>query len=131
VTSPTPTFPDLFRFIDANVESLDQLEILRVIGESPDKQWSAVELAKESQVRSAAIAGHLAALESRGLVKTTTQEAQLVCVYAPRTPELQNMLSQMLQLYRERPVTLIRMVSSRADERLKAFADAFRLGKEH
>jgi hypothetical protein len=43
---------------------------------------------------------------------------------------LQELVDRLLQLYRERPVTMIKMVYERAKDPLRKFADAFRLRKE-
>lgn len=42
-------FPEeIKKFIDANIESIEQLEILRVLGECPQREWSFAELAKDA-----------------------------------------------------------------------------------
>jgi DNA-binding MarR family transcriptional regulator len=120
---------EVLRFIETNVDSIEQLEILRLLGEQPERQWSAVNIAAESQIQVSAIGAELAALESRGLLKTMPIEGNLHCAYDVRTPEIEVSLKQLLQLYKERPVTLIKIVYARTD-RLKAFADAFRVRKE-
>ena len=48
----------------------------------------------------------------------------------PATPEVGDGLARLLQVYRERPVTLIRLASTRDFKALRSFADAFRLRKE-
>lgn len=110
---------------------MEQLEILRILGETPDVAHAVRDLARQAQIEDSAIAGHLAAMEQRGLLKTQTVEARAVCCHAPRTGELRDLVQRLLQLYRERPVTLIRLVYARTDERLKAFAESFRLRKEN
>jgi hypothetical protein len=69
-------------------------------------------------------------LEKRGLLRTQSQESSLVARFVQSTPELGTALRQLLQFYQERPVTLIKLTYARANERLKAFAEAFRLRKE-
>jgi DNA-binding transcriptional ArsR family regulator len=129
VTPIDPVPEELVRFIDANVESVEQLEILRNLGENPGKPWSADELAAASQTQPSRIGAHLTALESRGLLTTQTQDGRQVYRYGPRTVEAEKLLRQLLEFYKERPVTLIKIIYARADDRLKAFADAFRLRK--
>jgi DNA-binding transcriptional ArsR family regulator len=129
VNQPDSIPEDLLRFLDANVESIEQLEILRLLGESPTKAWLDQDLAAASQTRPDRIARHLTALEGRGLLKTQVQGSQTYCTLGPSTPEIAKLLSDLLRFYQQRPATLIRIVYARADERLKAFADAFRLRK--
>jgi len=124
-------FPEeVGRFLDANVEAVEQLEILRLLGEDPHREWSAADLGREVQVTPQVLAAHLAALQGRGLLQTITREANLFCCHCPATPELDGLLRRLLQVYRERPVTTINRVYSRARSMLQSFADAFRLRKE-
>jgi hypothetical protein len=123
-------FPeDVVRFLDSYVESIDQLEILRVLGESPDREWSAARLAAELQSPADKLSADVAALAGRGLVSTQTRGQELVCRYSPATRELGEQLRRLLQYYRERPVSMIKLVYARAADPLRAFADAFRLRK--
>jgi DNA-binding MarR family transcriptional regulator len=125
-----PLLEEVKRFLEANIESVDQLEILRLLGEDPHKEWQAEELAREAQTTPAAIAMHLAALHTRGLLGTRTQEIHLFCRYGPATPELAEKVERLLQVYRERPVTMIKLVYARSKDMLKTFAEAFRLKRE-
>jgi hypothetical protein len=126
IVDPIPE--EVKRFVEENIDSVDQLEILRILGESPEKEWNAADLAREVQTQ--AIASHLAVLHGRRLIATWTRGAEPFCRYGPGTPELENMMSRLLQVYRERPVTMINLVYARAKEVLRSFADAFRLKKE-
>ena len=124
-------FPeDVARFLYDNVESIDQLEILRVLGEDREKEWDSVALAAAVQAEPQAVRAHLTAMHARGLLTMTPRGAGLSCRYGVRTPELESMVGRLLQMYRERPVTMIKMVYERAKDPLRAFADAFRIRKE-
>jgi len=124
-------FPeDLARFLDSHVESIDQLEILRVLAEDQSREWTAVALATEIQAQPHGVTAHLNTLHARGLLSTETRGPDFVCRYHPATPELDALLSRLLQLYRERPVSMIKLVYARADGPVRALADAFRLRKE-
>lgn len=128
---PVNPFPEAVgHFLDANVETVEQLEILRLLGENPHKEWGIADLGREVQATPQAMAAHLTALEGRGLLLTLTRGTECFCRYGPRTPELEGRLAQLLQVYRERPVTTINRVYARAKSALQSFADAFRIRKE-
>ena len=113
-------FPeDVRRFLDEYVESIDQLEILRLLWEKPDTDWSAPALSVEVQAEPAAVTVHLTVSADRG--------AGLVYRYGPRNPELERRLQTMLQHYRERPVSMIKLVVARSKDPLRNFSDAFRV----
>jgi hypothetical protein len=116
----------LLRFLDANVDSIEQLELLRIVGESPGRQWTVQELAAKAQALPAAIT----VLEKRGLLQTQTVGQEVLCSAGIMTPETERLLNRLLQFYNERPVTLIKIVYAKVDDRLKAFADSFRIRKE-
>jgi DNA-binding MarR family transcriptional regulator len=128
VTEPFPA--DVVRFLDTFVESIDQLEILRVLGEDPARGRPVSALAAEVQATRVATAAHAAALRGRGLIATEGPEGDPVCRFAPASPELDALTRRVLALYRERPVSMIKYVYARAADPLRAFADAFRLRKE-
>lgn len=124
-------FPEEIKsFMDQYIDSIEQLEILRVLGQRPNEEWTATTLSREAQIKPQAIAAHLATLQARGLLSSSTHGQEVLWRCAPRTPELETGVRQLLQCYQERPVTMIRMVYARANEVLKTFADAFRIRKE-
>lgn len=116
-------FPEnVRRFIDERVASIDQLEILRLLWENPAAVWTEAALAAELQIPPAEAAAQLAALQARGLLR-----AGAPYQYGPRDPDLDGVLRLTLQHYRERPVSMIKLVAARAKDPLRSFADAFRV----
>ena len=127
MAEPIPA--DVVSFLDSHVESIDQLEILRILGEAPSQGWPVASLATEAQTSPHNIAAHLTALRDRGLLNFEGAGADSVWRYDPATPELAAIVLRVLQIYRERPVSMIKLVYARADDPLRAFANAFRLRK--
>jgi hypothetical protein len=123
-------FPEeIRRFLDGNIESIDQLEILRVLGEDPGRAWTAAELGAAVQAEPAAVSAHLAAMRGRGLLATEARGPDVVARHGP-APAVAELVGRLLQLYKERPVSMIKLVYDRAKDPLRNFADAFRLRKE-
>jgi hypothetical protein len=121
-------FPDeIRRFLDANIESIDQLEILRVLGENPTREFTAAVLAATISADPAAVATHLSAMHGRGLLTAETRGGEPVARYGPATAALGDLVGRLLQHYKERPVSMIKLVYDRAKDPLRSFADAFRL----
>jgi hypothetical protein len=123
-------FPEeIRRFLDGNIESIDQLEILRLLGEDPGREWTAAELAVAVQIEPAAVAAHLAAMRGRGLLAAEARGIDLVARHGP-APAVGELVGRLLQHYKERPVSMIKLVYERAKDPLRNFADAFRFRKE-
>lgn len=124
-------FPeDVARFMQDNIETIDQLEILRILGEDPGKEWDCTALAGEVQAGAQAVRAHVAAMSARGLLTMIVQGAVTSCRHGAATPELESLVGRLLNVYKERPVTMIKMVYQRARDPLRAFADAFRIRKK-
>ena len=66
-------------------------------------------------------------LSGGGLFAAETAGAGWACRYGPHNPEREALLQKVLQLYRERPVSMIKLVAARAKNPLRNFADAFRV----
>lgn len=125
-----PLPDEAVRFLDEHIDSIEQIEILRVLAEDPSREWGAADLAPAVQAAPDAVAAHLVAFGTRGLAATVVRGGATFGRYQPRTPELAALAARVLTLYRERPVTMIKYVYAKAAGRLKAFADAFKLRKD-
>ena len=124
---PIPS--DVKDFLYANIDSVDQLEVLRVVVSDPQKEHSALSLTQELQISPQAVEAHVNALAARGLLAITNQQP-LTCKNGPQSQELEAGVQELVRTYVERPVSLIKMVYERPKEQIKTFADAFRLKKE-
>ena len=124
-----PIPEDVRQFLDRSIESIDQLEVLRVLGDDRAAEWTVAKLGEVVQGDPAAIGGHVAALHARGLLAAEKRGADWVCRYGPRD-DLEPQVARLLQCYRERPVSMIKLVYARAKDPLRSFADAFRLRGE-
>jgi hypothetical protein len=128
VAEPFPE--DLDRFLEANIESVDQLEILRILSEDSGREWSIREVAGATHTVEQNAAQNVWALQSRGLLMAERRNPEVVCRYGASSSDLESLLQRQLQLYRERPVSMIRIIYARAADPLRKFSDAFRLRGE-
>lgn len=124
-------FPeDVRKFLESHIASVEQLEILRVLGEAPDREWSDEEIRGQVQVSEESVKAHLQSLQERGLLRSRRAEARIYCQYGAQSAKLAEQVRRLLELYRQRPVTMIRMVYERPSMSLREFSDAFRLRKK-
>jgi DNA-binding MarR family transcriptional regulator len=119
VTDPEPNrreqvfSAELRAFVKANIDSIDQLEALRILGNDPAREWKPADLAAELQIDGTAMVAHLAIAESRGLVMSHPHPDGASFRFAARTPEIATLIQALLRLYEQRPVSLIRLVYER------------------
>jgi hypothetical protein len=119
---------DFCRFLQTTIPAVDAAELLLLLRRTPETAATAAELAAKLRpsvpITESEAARYLETFQARGL--TSTDEGRRV-QYRPATEELR-MYGDMLALaYKERPVTLIRMIYALRDSRIQTFADAFKL----
>ena len=110
---------------------MDALEILILLVQHPDQDWTAEAIVGELRHDPDALPAVqrcLALFRAGGLLAPGEVGAVL---YRPATAELGATVASLVQAYNERPVTLIRTLYAIADSRkIQAFADAFRIRKD-
>jgi len=119
---------DFCRFLQTTIPAVDAAELLLLLRRRPETSWSAAGLAAELRpsvpIPDADAVKYLETFQARGLL--AVEEDRRVH-YQPASDELR-MYGDMLALaYKERPVTLIRMIYALRDSRIQTFADAFKL----
>ena len=112
------------RFLYQNIDSVEQLEVLLLIRQSPGRSWSPGDMARELYSHPSSILQRFHNLLGRGLLRETTPGH---FQYAPRSAELDRAVGLAADSYRERRVAVISLIASKPMENVKAFSDAFRL----
>lgn len=108
-----PVPDDVKQLIAGTVDSIDELEILRVLSESPDAAWDVDSLLRAADAEPATVAAAadvLAALCTRGLLSAEEADGRTRYRYGPVTREKAAAMTRLLALYRERPVSTIKAV---------------------
>lgn len=124
-----PLPEDVQQFLQSHIDSIEQLELLRVLGEAPTREWLDAELGGSVQVAADSLSAHLAALHGRGLLSRVRRDEQTLWKYGPASKDLELKVRRLLELYCQRPVSMIRLVYQRPASALRVFSDAFRLRK--
>jgi hypothetical protein len=125
-----PDFPEALRsFIRDNIPDVDAAELLLLLARNPERRFDLHTLL--SELDSAAVTGpiarkHLARFQERGLVVSTRASTYQ---YIPSSPQIDQAVRALTRVYNERPVTMVRMIYTLRDERIRSFADAFKIKK--
>jgi hypothetical protein len=124
---------DIHRFLHANIDSVEQLEVLLLLqrerdggerdGGERDGDWTAESAARVLYSQPSSIAGRLASLQAKGLVANSGAGYR----YAPKSDAVRDTVSRLAETYRERRVAVITVIASKPMENVRAFSDAFRL----
>jgi hypothetical protein len=125
-----PDFPDDLRaFLQEYISSVDAAELLVVLARDPTRGYrlgDAIAAMRPTVLSEPAARSYLIHFEAHGLV---TSEGGATYRYSPATPALDAAVRALTKAYNERPVTLVRTIYAPKDEKIRSFADAFRLKK--
>ena len=93
----------------------------------PGRLWDIETLVRELRGSLALVSESLRILGAAGLAAVGEAGA---CSYAPRTPELDELVSALVELYSQKPITILRTIFTSPDDKIKSFSDAFYLKKK-
>ena len=124
-------FSDEFcQFLQAAVPAVEAAELLLILRRDPARTLSFAEaaaaLAPGVVISEAEAARFLEAFQARGLVVI---DAERRVQYRGAEPAAAH-VATLEKVYRERPVTLIRVIYGLRDSKIRSFADAFRLKRK-
>lgn len=117
-------------FIAQYIDSVAQLEILLLLQTNRQQEWSADALARELRIEPTGAANELSQLAARRLL-TSIPGDPLKYRYDPHNESLDAAVVGVAQAYLVRRVTVISLIFSKPTDKLRVFADAFRIRKEN
>ena len=114
---------EILNFVRSSIGSVWALEMLLLVGDRPERAWPLDELVRELRSSPAAVAGAALALERAGLV---ANDGERGCRYRPVSPELDAIGEWVRKIYATKPATVIGAIFESSDDKLRAFAAAFK-----
>ena len=117
-------------FVIAHIDSVLQLEVLLMLFAQPDHGFGADDISRQMHLDAAWVAEQLAGLCAAGAL-TCTPPPNQVYRYQPARPEIDQAVRGLADAYAQRRVSVIGLIFSKPIDRLKSFADAFRLRKDN
>jgi DNA-binding MarR family transcriptional regulator len=116
------------KIIDA-IDSLQELQMLVVLMEDPDRWWDAGALATDTGNAPSVTRRTLDRLAARNLLDIRVTE-EVRFRYRPGTFALEEAGSAFLDAYHKNPIAVARMIAVRGTRPAKDFADAFRIRRD-
>jgi hypothetical protein len=125
-----PDFPDdLCNFMQRCTPSVEAVELLLLLARGPGQTRTAAELAhalRPTVVSESAVRDYLNGFVACGLVEKRPGGA---CAYSQPAADTASLVTALEKAYNERPVSLVRLIYALKDEKIRSFADAFKLRK--
>lgn len=127
--------PEVERLITEHINSVEQLEILLLLynhvreeGQAaPD--WTALTVSQELRIKEKTAAERLSDLAARGFLSVTASQPPQYR-YNPASAEQDETVGLLARAYSTQRVTIINYIFSREIDKLRTFAEAFRLRED-
>ncbi|MGH8316512.1 MAG: hypothetical protein ACREUL_00845 [Steroidobacteraceae bacterium] len=126
---------DVHALLREHIESYEQLEILLLLRRERYEDWTPQGLTTRLRLPAELIESALTGLKASGLVEATGADPTPRFAYRPASSGLDAAVGRLEREYSERPISIIKLMSANAIERVRTaalhtFADAFVLKKD-
>ena len=118
--------PNIGDFITRHIVSVEELEILLLLQEGKERDWSPAEINERLRSQEISISKWLDALVALQLARQTAGGRYR---FAPASEELARATVALADAYRERRIKVIELIFSKPTENLLEFVRAFELRK--
>ena len=116
---------EMQNFIDSNIRSVGDLEVLFLLANDPSRQWTSDEVSKELRTNSNYAQAQLKELTRTGLI-----EFQNGKFHSHPNPQLMDLVYRLRNDYTLRRSAVINYIYDQPLEKIRGFADAFKLKKD-
>ncbi|HTU68941.1 MAG TPA: hypothetical protein VMF11_01355 [Candidatus Baltobacteraceae bacterium] len=123
---PMEFSPALLAFIRDNIISVEQIRVLLLLSDDPQRSWTAQEISATLTSTRRSILHRLSLLVARGLVKREPDERY----HYASDLERDALVAELRRELATRPVSVIGVIFSQRNRALESFSDAFLLGSE-
>ncbi len=119
----------VLELISKYIDSLEELEILILVKNDPQKSWSLDRVNDQVRSSAASIQQRLAKLVETGFVAfdSSTKEYR----YEPKSENLVTAVTLLAEAYRERRIKVIEAIYSKPVSGIRSFSEAFRFKREN
>jgi hypothetical protein len=118
---------DVKLFLTELIDSVSHLEVLLMLFNSKNKEFTAENVSRELRSNTHSAANQLAQLVAKGLLAVRDEHHFRYC---PSTPEIDANVQKLSSLYNEMPVAVVTCIYEKPTDKLKGFSDAFKFKKD-
>ncbi|NUO63490.1 MAG: MarR family transcriptional regulator [Gemmatimonadaceae bacterium] len=124
-----PLPADVRDLIAHHLPTMEHVEVLLALAAAGAKTRTAGDIATELRGNAASVATRLEDLVASGLVAREGPESDGAFRYAPNSVTLRTATTGLAEMYRTKPVSLVKAIYARPPAAVQSFADAFRVRK--
>ncbi|HKS89029.1 MAG TPA: hypothetical protein VJR70_06280 [Stellaceae bacterium] len=113
-------------FVRSAIKSSWSLELLLLLHRDPQRLWSGEALVRELRGSPPLVNESLTALRAAGIVEIAEAGAR----YRPQSRELGELAAALVELYQQKPTTVLHTIFNAPSDKIRSFADAFLFRKD-
>ena len=117
------------KFISNHIHSIVELDVLLLLYNHSEKDWSAEDVNQELRLSSIGAAQLLVQLCSQGLISRSGVDP-ILYKYNPKNNDLDSTVRDLFKVYETHKQTIISFIYSKPSSNVQLFADAFKLKKD-
>jgi len=117
------------RLLAERIDSVAKLEVLLLLHRTAPREWAPEPLSQELRIEPSWAAEQLLQLQRAELLAASDTQAGAYR-FQPASPELAKAVESLAASYADRRVTVVAQLYSSPIDRIRVFADAFRIRKE-
>jgi hypothetical protein len=114
-------------FVRSSLKSAWSLELLLLLQRDPQHSWDTEALVRELRGSIPLVNESLGHLSSAGLVSVAESGEYM---YKPQNSELDALVTALVELYRQKPITVLRTIFTSPTQKIRSFSDAFLIKKK-
>lgn len=127
--SPAALPSHVTNFISAHLRTLEQLELLLLLMQTPDRWWDAAAIALQLGVTADTARRALEHLAARNLLAIRIT-GDVRYQYQPGEPQLADAARMLAEAFRVNRLAVLRLVAEPERRSIRDFADAFRIRRD-
>jgi hypothetical protein len=117
---------DVREFVRREIKSVFQLEVLLLLHRTRERAWTAMKISQELAIDPEIAETEIARLEEMGLIQVG-QTAPVSYVFGPKDEIGETIVEKLATAYATQRVGIFSLILSEPDNRIRRFAEAFRL----
>lgn len=121
------TSEEIKKFILDKITSIEQISILLLLQQDPQKKWTTSKISEELRSADLAIEKRLEDLFAAGVLNKP-EDSEFY--YSPASEKIKSLVAGLIETYQKRPTWVIDLIYSRPIDAIQAFSEAFKIRRE-
>lgn len=118
--------PAVRDFINLHIESFDSLEVLLLLFDQRDKEWTLAAVSKALALNEPAVESRLVDLKTAGTVQLRLVDGQKLYRFFPASADTARVVEDLARSYTTYPVRIVNLIFTRPISKVRTFPEALK-----